>query len=70
MQTAGHLGKRGEKNRRKHKEEGIRLGQRGQKKGQKEVTRGQESLLPKAVTNNMHTHCLVLSISASSEDTL
>lgn len=74
MQAASHLekGKRTEEKSGRGEEirpEGMtERAERGE--GETEAMRGKESSLPKAVTNNMHTQCLILSITASSENAL
>lgn len=77
MQTASHLDKRGEGKRTEVKSgRGDEIRPEGMNKrtergeGETEVMRRHERSLPKAVTNNMHTQCLMLSITASSEDAL
>lgn len=77
MQTASHLDKRGEGKKTEERlgrgdeirPDGIK--ERAKRvEGETQVMGGQESSLPKAVTNNMHTQCLILSITASSENAL
>lgn len=78
MHPASHLDKIGEgKKNRRNVEKGVEIRQVGLKKraeeeeeGETEVMKRQESSLPKAVTNNMHTLSLILSITVSSENAL
>lgn len=70
MQTVSHIWTReergGNKEQKKSKEEGMRLGQRNG------INEDKKRSISKAVTNNMYTLCLILSItfSASSKNVL